>query len=469
MLSIRVGHHFYSIPSKKITHIEYVDILTTLPFTPSPIEGLVSFNAQPVLQINVASALAVAQTPQQRQKKLIVNTKQGHFALRVDDVSRLTTTNDIPKLDLHALLPRIIATKPFIAPSPPKESPHPSIEEQKLTGLLVVSGEKTIALLTHNIDHIEEIGVLPTLTEQESPGELLIKWQNQLITTHSLAHLLHLKNPPTEPLAVIVRGKKTTWALLVQRVIGMETIGQVYSSDQDKHGLCAITPAQRLHELIDDKNLSTRNDSILHFWYVTKADQLRELFNADSLLANNYVPQNIRMSAPQTAPRLALVINKTSSSQGLRVFCGDESYLLPLSMAARVMDSLDLSTLTQQRFPATHRANHRHQIPWINANAWLFYKDNEAVRTTVAINLPHGGQLLLGVDRAQLSQSLSACEDWINVNLPYPLTLFFDAACYDASTKKWVLRFINTIQFANLPWTLKKALAKAIIGWFDHR
>ncbi|MDP2903893.1 MAG: chemotaxis protein CheW [Methylovulum sp.] len=477
MLSIRVGRLFYSIPSKKITHIEYVDTLTALPFTHPSIEGLVNYNGRPLLQINVADALALAQVPQQGRKRLIVNTKQGLFALRVDEVSRLdkvkmlaaATENQqpLPRLHLHALLPRIIKTKQPAVALP--EISAPGVEEQKLTVLLVVSGDKTVALLIHNIDHIQDMGGLSkSLAGQNMQGDFLIKVDGQLIATHSLGHLLRLKDTGAEPFAVIVRSSHITWALRVQRVIGMETVGQVYSSGSDAQGLCQVMPVKQIHGLIDYKSLMGSGDGPLpHLWYVTQEGQIRELFNADSLLAGNYHPQDIRITVPQAAPRTSQ-FGKGPSNQGLRIFCGGESYFLPLTMAARAMDSLDLSAMARLRFPTADRSNRTQRIPWIDANALLFGKRNTVIKNTVAINLANGGQILLGVGRLQLSQPLSASESWVNIDLPFPLTLLFDTACYDVPTRKWVLQVVGTVQFASLPWTLKKSLAKAIIGWFDR-
>lgn len=477
MLSIRVGHLLCSMPSEQVTHIDYVSTITPLPFTDAPIEGLVSVNAQPLLQINVANALGLEQEARASNKRLIVNTAHGNFALRVDEVVGLvkmktsaTGENQppLPRLQLKEILPQAVikGKKPAAALKQNNLPAH--VAAQKLTALLVATGDKTIALLTHNIDRIQELNSLQNLNEQSRQGDFLIKVKDRLLPTHSLAQLLQLKQPSTEALAVIVRGGQATWALRVQRVIGIENIEQVYSSGPDVRGLWCVTQTGQIRELIDAANLVNANDGLPpRLWYVTQGGHIQELIDAENLFGAHNIPPALTIATPQASSRVPQ-FSERLTTEGLRLYCGPASYLLPLTMATRTQESVDPAAMTALRFPNAGRSNRAKRIPWIDATALLFGKRGAAIKHTVAITLADDGHILLGVGRVVLSQALSAAENWVDVDLPYPATLFFDAGCYDEQTGQWILRVINTIKFAGLPWVLKKSLVKSIIGWSDY-
>jgi hypothetical protein len=137
-------------------------------------------------------------------------------------------------------------------------------------------------------------------------------------------------------------------------------------------------------------------------------------------------------------------------------------------MATRADKDWDQATMTLSRFGERDGSRKRDRIPCIDGNALLFGKPGNTIERTVRVNLSLGGEILLGIDRAVLSQSLSTAASWIKVDLPYPATQFFDAAHYDDETGQWILRFLETIKFSDLPWIIKKSVVKAIIGWFDR-
>lgn len=478
MLSIRVGRVLCSIPSEQVTHIDYVSTITPLPFADAPVEGLVNVNARPLLQVNVADALGLEQEARAGNKRLIVNTPQGDFALRVDEVVGLVKTKTtppdenqqpLPQLQLKEILPQALIKfkKPTAALKQNNPSAH--LTPRKLTVLLVATSGKTIALLAHNIDHIQEMTSLQTLEKQSVQGDLLVKVKDHLLPTHSLAQLLQLE-ADEESVAVIVRGKQATWALRVRRVIGIENIEQVYSSGTGNRDLWCVTQTGKIRELIDANRLGGSGDySAPRLWYVTRNGHIQELIDADRLSGGHSDSPSITLIAPEQTSS-ALQRSERLTTEGLRIYCGAGSYLLPLTMATRTLESMDSAVMAASRFAGAGRSNRAGRIPWIDAAALLFGRRSAAIKNTVAIALADDGQVLLGVDRVLLSQSLSAAEKWVDADLPYPVTLFFDAACYDEQTGQWILRAVNTVRFSGLPWTIKKTLAKAIIGWFDcHR
>lgn len=457
MLAIKVGQRCYSLLGQQILQIEYADAVTALPCTRPPLDGLVEFNAQPLLQIDVAAALGLASTPRPTSKRLIVDSQYGCFALRVDEVARgANTKTATTPLPLASILPHLPATRqPAVSLARPKP-PAPVVETPTFTVLWVVADGRTVGLSTHNIARIVEISGSPP------SAELLIRLDQQLIPVHSLARLLQAKDSGGEPYAVVVRGRQAAWALAVQRVAGMATLTQAYAFDG---GFYRAIPAQRLQALWDDSRMANGGDPIPRLWHVDRDGQAQELVDADYLLAQPCPPQTISIVAAPIASSRPLPCN-ASGPLGVRVGCGGERYFLPLAMVVRLVDNLDVSAMSRSRVTARHPARAR-WIPWLDASALLFGRRATSIRHTVVVTLANGGRILLGVDDVQLSQ-VKAAENWVPVALPEPLTRLFDGACYDQAVGKWTLRVAVALQWADWPWALKKALAKAVVGWFER-
>ena len=132
-------------------------------------------------------------------------------------------------------------------------------------------------------------------------------------------------------------------------------------------------------------------------------------------------------------------------------------------------EQLNYSLMTRQRFLTSGCSKHKKtRLPWINGTTLFSGKQGTvAPKYTILITLVQQGQILLGVDRVLLQPTLTKGA-WITLtNLPFPTSLFFDAATYEEQTGQWVLRVTDSINFAKLPWSIKKAVVKAIEGWFD--
>jgi chemotaxis signal transduction protein len=464
MLSVRVGEIICALPSEQVQHIDYVESITLLPFTHAPIEGLTHFNGQAVLQLNLATLLGTAQ-PQASAKRMLVNSPQGRFALRIDEVLDFANLdkNKTPLLQLNDILLPCLKSNP-IATLPAENPPPLATAQTKTTVLLVASADKTLALLTHNIDHIQEMSQLQTLDRQNTQGELLIKVKDHLLPTYSLGKLLDLKaTEKPESLAVIMCGEASAWALLVQQVIALEEIEEVYSSGTDVQGLWYVAQTGEIRELIDANQLVKAVNPAARLWYVTTEGQVQELVDAEHLIGKTTAPLAITISSPHKNSSV-LQTTEHLTTEGLQVYCGTGRYLLPLSMATCTLKDFDQAQMSRARLPAAHRAK---QIPWINASAFLFGTPNTAIDSSVLLSLSNHSQILLGVERIALSQSSTRQEKWVNLALPYPACLFFDAAYYDKPSEQWILRVLNTVRFADLPWAIKKSLAKAIVGWVD--
>lgn len=465
MLSIRVSDTLYSIPCHQISYIGYVDTITALPFSVASIEGLINFNDQPLFQVNVHDALGF-QNPSTPGKQLILTGAYSHYALRVDEVlnidnakSSVTATNQ-PVLPLNEILPWSFKTKKSRLTL--KKNPIHS-QQQTLTVLLAATGNKTIALLTHNIANIQEVTDLQALDGQSTTGDHLIKIKNQLSPSYSLGHLLKLTEVGAETIAIMVRGEQTNWALRVQRVLGLETIHQVYSSGLDARSLWYVAQTGQTRELINANDLVDKPDaSAPRLWYVDSKGYIQELIDANHLLDKGHTPLAITITTPQQSTS-ASYPTKQFTNQGLRIYCGLASYFLPLSIATRTLKCDDLPTMA----PVRHSHLGQTSIPWLDTTAFLFGKRSIAIENTVLITLANGAKILLGVDRFELMRTVSATEKWLVVDFPNPMTFFFDAAYYDEHIGQWILRVTHNITFATLPWNIKKLLAKAILGWLD--
>jgi chemotaxis signal transduction protein len=476
MLSIKVGSVFCSLPSDAIQIIDYVASITALPFVGSPVEGLTNFNGQPVIQIDVASALGIERQEQVGQKRLIVNYAKTNYSLRVDEVVNLTKTeassNQYPvrSLSLKELITCIKRNKKRILSPQKADTINSSTSVQTaIPVLLVVSGERTIAFLTHTIDHLQKIESLETLSTQSSEGDFLIKVKDHLLPTYFLGQLLGQEDLENESVAIIFKGEQSLWALCVQKVLKMEYVHKVYSSGTDARGLWYVTQTGEIRELMDANNLPGLHTATFspRLWYVTPNGQIQELVDANQLLGSTNDSLDITITTPEETS-FTLQNTDQLTIDGLRIYCGTSSYLLPLTMATRADKDWDQATMTLSRFGERDGSRKSDRIPCIDGNALLFGKPRQTIERTVRVNLSLGGEILLGIDRAVLSQSLSTAASWIKVDLPYPATQFFDAAHYDDETGQWILRFLDTIKFSDLPWIIKKSVVKAIIGWSDR-
>ncbi len=478
MLLFKVGSVFCSLPSNAIQHIDYATPITVLPFAHSPIEGLTNFNGQALIQIDIANILGIDQKEQIHYKRLIVNYAQNSYALRVDDVVTLAKIPLTSVTDKNKPPIRALSLKELIAVRQKKKKLAVNIKQidsiknpsnqPNIPVLLVASGGRTIAFLAHSIDHFQKIESLKTLREQGSQGDFLIKVKDNLLPTYFLGQLLgqQIENEST---AIIFKTEQITWSLCVEQIIKIEYIDKIYSSGTDSRGLWYVTRTGEIRELIDVKNLISlgETDSAPRLWYVTPSGQIQELVDANQLLGITSDSLAITITTPQETSFTSQTTDRLSVD-GLRIYCGKSIYLLPLMMATHVDKNWGETAMTGSRFEGKDKSKRSDRIPCIDASALLFGVPSSSIECIVKVNLVQGNETFLGIDRVMLSESMTIAGSWIALDLPYPTTLFFDAVQYDRKTGQWILRFMNTINFSDLPWFIKRSVVKAIIGWFDR-
>lgn len=241
ILSVKINHLQWAIPLEKVHYIDYVENLTPLPFTILPIAGLTKFNNQPLVQVNLAQALGLAD--QSGNKRVIVTTSQGEVALRVDEVLDLVKPDLLEKSPPLLQLTEILAwakTTNSVKAKPAVTAHTNSPVTSFLTVLLVVVGSKIVALSSHMVECIEEIDTFQLLEYQDIQPDLLIKVKDDLLPAYSLTRFLNSNEEGSKQQAIIVRGPRGPWALIVEQVLGLENIYQIYTTGTDT--ILMLTP-----------------------------------------------------------------------------------------------------------------------------------------------------------------------------------------------------------------------------------
>ena len=470
MLFIQISQQRYAISVEQIRHIGYVDACTPLPFIGSPIEGIINFNHQPVLLVNLAAALGM---PSQGRKCLVIGSALGEVALRVDEIfdidhsnaANLTQTTGKAchkVLRIEELLPwtqrkRVNLLKADLVGFVKPNAAVPL--RPVLYALAVKSGSLNVALTTENIEHIQELlSVKPT----KNTGNTFIKIKGELIATHSLQTLAGSSSETliNEAVALILDSSQGKWALLVEEVFGLQAVNCVYATNAKTGVLDSFHDSLHIEHL-----LTTQPHS--RFWYIS-ALGVQELTSAERLLAGQLLqPLTVSIIDPKTEQTsLPLPRSSNPNNEGLQVDCGSNSYLFPLALVKRTINGLDVSLKSQRRFVnESQRQQPITRLPLLNGIMLLSGRISLCkTRYILLLALPRKGQILIAVNQAFLCLPTNS---WLSLALPQPAALFFDAASYDANQDCWVLRINSAFDFGFLPYRLKKAIVRSIVGWFD--
>lgn len=91
----------------------------------------------------------------------------------------------------------------------------------------MVAGKKKVALSSHIIERIEAIDAFQLLEYKDIQPDLLIKVKDDLLPVYSLTRFLNHDEESSKQKAVIVRGPRGPWALVVEQVLKLENIYQI--------------------------------------------------------------------------------------------------------------------------------------------------------------------------------------------------------------------------------------------------
>lgn len=439
-LKLDNSSQLYSISNNLINFVDLPTEITPLPLTGPEIEGLTIFKGRPLIQIDLGRALNLAPIST-TGKRLILNSHWSNYALRVHEVMELgDPASKVIMVQLSAILPRTIIPLPK---SPPELS---TSCQQGLDLLLVASAQHTVALYTNNLDYLS---ALTGLTADTAEDNVLLKVCDQLLPTYSLLRLLGSTASVLEPIAIIVHGRQRDWALRVERALRFEHITEIYSSSLDHNGLSQV----------NREPATLRNpDSTRRIWYMTANDQIQEIMDADQLLQPaSSVPLPARV-ANSLQPAQLVPTGQFTAEQGLRIDCGAGSYYFQHRLVARVFAWEQV--VSRRRPPAATRLP---MIPLLDSQRLLFGKPGPAIHQVALIQWGEQ-KMLVAIDHAVTLQT-----HWHLIDLPFPLSVLFDAVAWDNTDQRWILRFLPDISWANLPWRIRRAWVAAIVGWIDQQ
>lgn len=453
-LPVVVGDTTFAIPLEQVRYVDYpTQKLTPLPLANAPVEGLAIFNNRPLVQINVAQALNI-KPKTDHGRIVVVGFPQGDVALLVDEVLGFVSTQmaahelgadqvtldllaaqDLPLLKLEEILPWLkISTNNLtnvLEPITQKIAPPSNLSGHVL---LVSTGKKTIALLANGVDRIEEVDNHLELRTLEMEADALIKIDNSLFSSRSLAKLLAIDKRP-EHYALVLHDTQQPWALLVERVLRLEKVERMLSviSPMGKHSIWYLNEEGDAVETID----------------------IKEFFGLEN---HHDQPQTL----PQQPKRSSLPkISTNISIEGVRINCGATVCILPLSLVSRTIGDLSEIIKTQLE------QNNDHLIPIIDGTMFLEQHPKKGEGCSILLSLCDSKQLVLVVDSASLQSTLSLGQWLPLVALPPPTALLFDAAIYDENEDCWILRVKDNLNPFSEIWASKRALVNSVLGWTE--
>jgi chemotaxis signal transduction protein len=326
-----------------------------------------------------------------------------------------------------------------------KAAPPPAVVHP-LTVLEVASGEEMITLLADGIDYVEEIDDMCS-TGQGTDG--VVRLADRLFPAYSLARLRGLSTSLNERQAVIVRTAQGAWALTVERVLGLKQIDHfqsIPSGGKTSSGAPSQPPG---------------------IWYLTETLQMRQLFDPNVLIGQSG-EQKQDMQMPAGEPPFS-ILSEQLGSEGLRVQCGECTFILPVVLTQRVMDNLS-PAMKCQPTPGQQRD---YRVPFLDGTLLTSGRlRHQPANINIRLALSARRSVVLAVDRIALQATLPA-ERWFPLPpLPSPASLFFDAAAYDVEQEQWMLRVrsdSSKVQWSHLirqsAWAEKVSLA--LLGWLD--
>jgi len=443
ILPIIFNQKTFGIPLGQVHYVDYPNNLTPLPFSTPQVDGLISFNAQPLLQLNVA------QTPNPYAGKVVVIALlQGNIALRIDDVLGFMSTTqgestdskeysqnqNFPLLELESLFPWIKQANQDTAQTQTSEANTTKTPLNHYI-LLVSSSDKTIAILADSIERIEQID--ETLSPRKADGQedFVVRIENNLFPARSLARLLNAK-PCTEKQALMVQNGENTAVLAVEKIFNLEKVNQFHlTTHSEKQSL----------------------------WHINEKEEIIEVVDAKEFFGKSAQYQDIQIVDTQSRWKNTLELATNLSTEGVKIQCGQIACVLPLSLVNRIIG--DLSELNTE-IESSKSQSHAHKTPVIDCDKLLNLKENNQQKNYILLSLLDG-QALISVDYVTLQATLPA-QKWLPLKLlPPSNALFFDAATFDETAKHWVFRVKADIHFNQFSWQIKRLIRNALIGWVE--
>jgi len=457
VLPVIINDLTFGIPLNQIQYVDHDSVLTQLPLTLPPVEGLTLFNGLPLIQLNVAQALGFVGKPD--GKVVILTFPQGYLALKVDEVlgftsaTALATENsgdvdqNLPLLKVNEIFPWIENVQAeCLVQTVTELNTKQAYQHATLNSyiLLVSSGERNIGLLADSVVRIESVGEMLPLRKQDMAADWVVRIEDVLLPARSLAKLLHCESA-TERQAILIAGLENPKVLTVERVLRLEQVDSFHAT---------LSPTGK-------KSL----------WYLDENQVAIEVVDAREFFAETDSHNNVPVVDPQSRWDNLPQLSAKLSMEGVRIQCGELICVLPLELVERILGeihlpgsqpdtSTDISSNVLEELSAETT-----NIPVIDCVA--LFNQSQAEQTAknyILLSLPCG-QVVIAVHRAELQPTLPETR-WSPLNLLPPIaTLLFDAATYDDNEKKWVLRAKTHLNFTSFPWEVKRQVVSSLLAW----
>jgi chemotaxis signal transduction protein len=153
----------------------------------------------------------------------------------------------------------------------------------------------------------------------------------------------------------------------------------------------------------------------------------------------------------------------TRQSKAIHIGCADTFYGLPSCRVQRIEGRPDITVLAHSRRRPEGQTETLPPVPLIDTCAFLYGRPARCITHTVLLEVCRGQSLWLGVEALSIHPAHDT--HWMALDWPAPLASLFDAAILDPSSRRWQLRVKSSLCWSDLPWRLKKALLKAMVGW----
>lgn len=471
ILPVVVGESIFAIPLEKVRYVDNPSKLTHLPLATAPVEGLVTFNNRPLVQINVAQALNLK--PKNNHGRIaVVDFACGEVALRVDDVLKFITTQDssldkgkptnsnnivgdylggnhtneqniadVPLLQLEQVLPwlnysvGISNNKPggegdLETGKPTTGESHSNVANCYV--LLVATDKRKIALFADGVERVETINTNAPLRHTDAKTDSIIRIDNHLFHSRSLSGIFGHQSS-SENCALLVRHAQHSWVLLVERVLRLEQINH-------------------LHVLISPSGTQSS-------WYFDDTKGVIEVMEIGEFFGIKNEYKRALATTPYTEDSLQQ-LSSSLGMEGVRINCGNTTCILPLSLVKRTVDNLG-KTVDYKSM-----RSHPDMIPVVDGTMLLEQHSGAGKLCHMLLTLSGIQHMVLAVDSASL-QSLSRGRWMPLVALPSPAAYLFDAAIYDEVVDRWVLRVRAGLDKNSDAWSIRCALTDAILGWLE--
>lgn len=409
---------------------------TPLPLAPAGVRGVACIDGRPFVEVETGGAGAAGGV------LVVVAAAAGGLALRVDAVTR---GDGAPPLDLAGAVPWLLPAAAEAPVRQPPAQPAATAAAARETLLIVSDGGRTAALPA---GHVERVGLVtasyPLDGDDGGSGDRLVRIDGSLMAARRLADALPGAERGTggnDRWAVVVRDGGRTAALLVDRLIGLESPGA------DRIVATAL-PGGDTRRWLDGATGPDSHEAPVPV--VAPA----ALFGWDGPPAapSRFPspppprPSSGRWTAdPAAAGRLPV----------LTVRVADVDLALPLGLAEGVLEPG--ARLMPRPAPGA--------VPVFDAAVALGRRRTARAGVFVRLRPDGGPALLLSVDRVlALAEPPSP---WHAVDpLPPPADLAFDAVCRADGGTHWIYRVRRGIPAA-VPPALRRSLAAARLGWAD--